>query len=139
MLKMMEIAETNGINVEYHSFRKPVLGLYTHIPYMPPVIGLDTMLNANRRLQRCVMAEELGHHFTSSGERIAKRHYSTQDRLSIDKTEYKALRWAANYLIPENDLLDALKEGLYEVWELADHFEVTEDMMRFRMRLFGVR
>jgi Zn-dependent peptidase ImmA (M78 family) len=103
------------------------------------MIGLSHALNSDRRLHHCVLAEELGHHFTSTGERIAKRYYSTQDRLSIDKCEYKALRWAANHLVPENDLLDVIGEGLYEIWELAEHFEVTEDMMRFRMRLFGVR
>ena len=40
------------------------------------------------------------------------------------------------HLVPENDLLDAISAGLYEVWELAEEFGVTEDMMRFRMRLF---
>jgi len=139
VLKMLEIAESNGIDVEYHSFRRPVLGLYTHIPNMPPVIGLDKTLNANYRLRRCVMAEELGHHFTSAGEQIAKRYYSTFERLTIDKIEYKALRWAANYLVPEDDLLDAIKEGLCEGWELAEHFDVTDEFMGFRMRLFGVR
>ena len=68
------------------------------------------------------MAEEIGHHFTSSGEPVVKRRFSSSDRLTIDKIEYKALRWAANYLVPENSLLDALRDGLCEVWELAEEF-----------------
>ena len=103
------------------------------------MIYLSLRLHADYRLHRCVLAEELGHHFTSAGERMPKRHHSMQDRLSIDKCEYKALRWAANHLVPENDLLDVVSEGLCEIWELAEQFDVTEDMMRFRLRLWGIR
>jgi Zn-dependent peptidase ImmA (M78 family) len=86
-----------------------------------------------------VLAEEIGHHFTSAGERTPKKHHSMQDRLSIDKCEYKALRRAANYLIPEHDLIDVISEGLCEIWELAEHFDVTEELMRFRLRLWGIK
>lgn len=57
-----------------------------------------------------MLAEELGHHFTSAGFGIPKQFYNYSERLVITGIEYKALRWAANYLIPENDLLDALRD-----------------------------
>jgi len=53
--------------------------------------------------------------------------------------EYKVLCWAANYLVPNDDLLDVIASGLCEGWELAEHFDVTDEFMQFRMRLFGVR
>jgi Zn-dependent peptidase ImmA (M78 family) len=137
--QLLWIANKENIIVEYTKLKYSIRGFYCKEPGCLPVIGLDDSLYSDHRLHRCVMAEELGHHFTSVGELIAKKHYSLQDRLSIDKIEYKALRWAANYLIPENDLLDAIKEGLYENWELAEHFDVTDTFMGFRMRLFGVR
>ena len=139
MRHLYDIAENEHIAVEYKKLRAPLRGFYYTAPDCSPIIGLDHSLHSNYRLHRCVMAEELGHHFTSSGVRIAKRHCSTQDRLTIDKIEYKALRWAANFLVPENDLLDAIASGLIEVWELAEDFDVTDEMMRFRMRLFGER
>ena len=136
---LLTIAENDDIAVEYAKLKPPIKGFYWNIPGVRPVICLSQSLHSDRRLHRCVFAEELGHHFTTAGQHIAKRYYSTQDRLTIDKIEYKALRWAANFLIPENFLLDAIASGLYEIWELAEEFDVTEEMMRFRMRLFGVR
>lgn len=136
---LIALAESENIAVDYLKLRRPIQGFYCRESGCQPVIGLSHALHSDHRLHRCVMAEELGHHFTSAGERIAKRHHSLQDRLTIDKIEYKALRWAAMHLVPEDDLLDVIGEGLFEVWELAEHFEVTENMMRFRMRLFGAR
>lgn len=139
MKRLLEIADAEHITIEYRNLTRSLNGFYIWERDRPPYIALSFSLNSNYRLHRCVLAEELGHHFTSIGERIAKRHHSIQDRLSIDKCEYKALRWAANHLVPENDLLDAITSGVEELWELAEEFDVTEDMMRFRMRLFGVK
>jgi Zn-dependent peptidase ImmA (M78 family) len=139
MQTLLAIADAENVAIEYKRIKSSINGMYCHIPDCQPVIYLSLRLHSNRKLHRCVLAEELGHHFTSSGERIAKKYHSTQDRLSIDKCEYKALRWAAYHLIPENNLLDVIKEGLYEIWELAEEFDVTEEFMGFRMRLFGVR
>lgn len=36
------------------------------------------------------------------------------DRLGVSKIEFKAMRWAANYLIPKDNLLDVISSGLYE-------------------------
>lgn len=139
MQHLLAIAESENIAVEYKRIKSSINGMYLHMPNCQPVIYLSLRLRSNRCLHRCVLAEELGHHFTSTGERIAKKHFSTQDRLSIDKCEYKALRWAANHLVPEDALLDVIRGGLCEVWELAEDFDVTEEMMKFRMRVFGVR
>lgn len=139
MQQLFILAENEKIVVEYLRLKSPIKGFYCKEPGCFPFIGLDHSLHSDLRLHRCVMAEEIGHHFTSSGEPVVKRRFSSSDRLSIDKIEYKALRWAANYLVPENNLLDALRDGLCEVWELAEEFDVTEEMMRFRLRLWGVK
>jgi len=137
--QLYTLADSENIIVEYRKFPPKIQGAYCQEQGCPPVIGLSQSLHSNYRLHRCVMAEELGHHFTSSGECIAKRHHCTQDRLTIDKIEYKVLRWATNYLVPEDDLLDVIASGLCESWELAEHFAVTDEFMGFRMRLFGVK
>lgn len=139
MQQLCIVAENEKIVIEYLRLKDPFKGFYCKEPGCLPFIGLDYSLHSDRRLHRCVMAEEIGHHFTSAGAPVVKRRFSNSDRLSIDKIEYKALRWAANFLVPEDDLLDAIRDGLCELWELAEEFDVTEEMMRFRMRLFGVR
>jgi len=139
MKRLLEIADAEKITIEYRKLTRGLNGFYIWEKDCPPHIALSFSLNSNYRLHRCVLAEELGHHFTSIGERSSQKHHSLQDRLTIDKIEYKALRWAANFLVPEDDLLDALRDGLYELWELVEEFDVTEEMIRFRMRLWGVK
>jgi hypothetical protein len=38
------------------------------------------------------------------------------------------MRWAAEYLVPENDPLDVIGSGLYEPWELAEHFNIPKSL-----------
>jgi len=67
---------------------------------------------------------------------MPKEFYNYAARQHIDKAEYKALRWAANYLISDNALLDALREGLDGVSTLAEYFMVTPEIVRLRLKLF---
>lgn len=136
---MYHIAEREGITVCFVDFEPPLDGLYACDRNNTPGIAIAKRLLANKPLLRCVFAEELGHHFTTVGNHMPRAFHSISDRAKIDKAEYKAIRWAANYLIPENDLLDALRSDLYEIWELAEHFCVTEEVVTFRLRLFGQR
>lgn len=48
----------------------------------------------------------------------------------VEKHEYKADKWAVQHLISEEELDDAVAEGHTEMWDLAEHFGVTEDFMR---------
>lgn len=139
MDKMMSIAEEQGIVVYYHNFSNFIKGIYWFESNMPPIIGLDKSLRTSPPLLRCVLAEELGHYFTSYGPQVAHEFCNYSARTAISKMEYKALYWAANYLIPENDLLDVVCSGLYEPWEIAEHFNVTEEFAKLRLRIFGAR
>lgn len=136
--QMLELSSSEGIVVEYFDFSSPLNGLYWASPLLYPVIILSSNLKNDHRQLRCVLAEELGHHFTTVGQCIPKQFYNYGTRLATSKAEYKALRWAANYLIPEDHLLDVISSGLYEPWELAEHFNVTEKFAAFRLRVFGV-
>lgn len=137
---MLEIAEREGIIVEHFNFSSPLNGVYWVSPFLPPVITLAERLKKNPNRMRCVFAEELGHHFTSAGICIPNREfYCYSERTEVTKAEYKALRWAAHFLIPEDELLDAISSGLYEPWEIAEHFRVTDEFATFRLRLFGAR
>lgn len=68
--------------------------------------------------KKCILAEELGHYFTSSGEIIDQRSI-----VNI-KQEKRAHMWAVNELVSCSSFLDAL--NLYQCdHAIAKHLEVT--------------
>lgn len=133
--ELLRLVAAEEIRVEYRDMIPPVEAFYFRRFGFPPTIFLDSRLPRNRRHFRCVLAEELGHHFTTAGNRLPQVHMHYRDRLTINKAEYRAQAWAAKYLIPVDKLLGLLKKECFETWALADSFDVTEDVMRFRMGL----
>lgn len=71
----------------------------------------------------CVLAEELGHHATSSGNILDQS--STSNR----KQEMVARLWAYNNLIGLAGILDCYRAGCHTIYEMADHLEVTEEFL----------
>ncbi|WP_028987648.1 ImmA/IrrE family metallo-endopeptidase [Thermicanus aegyptius] len=137
---LLQLADKMGIKVHYHDFSPPLEGVYWSHPDYPPIIGLSRSLLSDRARYRCVLAEEIGHHFTTPiFATLPKAYFHYRDRLEISRAEYRALKWAANYLIPLDKLCEAQKNGIVDLWDLAEHFDVTEEMMRFRMNLADVR
>lgn len=136
---MLQLAEDEGIEVELFDFAPPVRGIYYVGEGAPPIIGLDNSLMDDSSLLRCVLAEELGHHFTTCGCFMPRQFFNHSDRLHISKIEFKAMKWAVNYLMPDDELIDVISSGLYEPWELAEHFNVTEEFAKFRLRLFAAK
>lgn len=139
MIEMCKIAERENIEIEWQDFIPPVRGIYWAPDGIPPVIWLDKSLEHHPRLLRCVMAEELGHHFTTTGNCLCRTYFNYRDRLAVSKAEYRALKWAAEYLIPKRQLQKALRVRNDTLWDLAELFDVTEEMMDFRIRLPDVR
>lgn len=76
------------------------------------------------------LAHELGHC-------IAGVFYGPESpQILINKCEYKASKWAIKKLIPEKELMAALQHGYTEFWELAEHFNVTEDLVKKAICLY---
>ena len=131
MQKLIEQAEAEGVGVAWHDFGGDTLGLYVYDDI--PMIGIDKSIKDNLFLSRCVLAEELGHHFTSVGRSI---YYCRSLRnINVCKSEHKALRWAAWYLIPRGSIKLALLDGADTVKKMAHYFRVTEEMIWFRLRI----
>jgi hypothetical protein len=136
-LELIRFAEECGIIVEFWDFKPPLEAVYRVMPGFPPVIGLSNSLldRRGRAYFRCVFAEELGHHFTTAGNAIPVTYFHYADRLAVSKAEYLAQKWAALFLMPLDDVVYAVRHGIREVWDFAEYFDVTEDMVRFRMKL----
>jgi len=88
--KMLDLAHKENILVKTFDFAPPLRGIYMCQPDSRPIIGLDVKLNSIVE-ERSIMAEELGHHFTSVGYYVNRQFYNYSMRLHIRKIEYKAL------------------------------------------------
>jgi len=129
------MAATEGVHVEYMPLlpSKGFLGLYVRTRHGAAIV-LDSSLPANPRLERCVMAEEMGHHYTVPGTSAFVACTSATLRTAYRRDEARALRWACDYLMPVHDFLRALREGVTAVEDLADLFYVTPWMVQVRFR-----
>ena len=68
----------------------------------------------------CILAEERGHHFTTSGDII------DQTDIQNRKQEFRARMWAYNEMVGLMGIIDAYKNGCRNSYEVAEYLEVTE-------------
>lgn len=71
----------------------------------------------------CVLAEELGHYYTSVGNII------NQTDVQNRKQELRARMWAYNEMIGLIGIIDAYKNGCRNSYEIAEYLEVTEEFL----------
>ena len=87
-------------------------------------IAIDPSKIEGESDERTKLSHEVGHCITGA----FYNQYSKFD--CRQRHENRADKWAIQYLIPVDDLDEAVAEGYTEMWELADHFGVTEEFMR---------
>lgn len=72
----------------------------------------------------CVLAEELGHHHTSSGD-ILNQNIATNR-----KQEFRARVYGYNLLIGLRGIIQAYESGCRNLYEMAEYLEVTEEYLK---------
>lgn len=80
--------------------------------------------NLSEREKVCILAEEIGHYHTSSGNIL------DQNDMRNAKQERAARVWAYKKLIPEKDIWRAFEEGYTELYEIAEFLDVDEQFLR---------
>ncbi|MDR0917291.1 MAG: ImmA/IrrE family metallo-endopeptidase [Oscillospiraceae bacterium] len=116
--ELLAFADEQGYSVIYDDF--PECGsLSTDADGY--AVGIDKHLNS--RDERTRLAHELGHCETGS---FYSRYIKVQCRKQL---ENKADRWAFERLVPAEDIQSALNNGIFESWDLAEHFGVTDEFM----------
>jgi len=73
--------------------------------------------------ERCIIAEELGHYYTSSGNIL------DQENLNNRKQEQLARSWAYQHLIPLSKIVQAYRDHISGKHDLAEYLNVTEDFL----------
>ena len=115
---MQDRAYNAGIDVVEYSFRnKTIKGLYCD-----GTAAISNNIDTNAE-KACILAEEMGHHYTSAGNIINQA--DEQNR----KQEFRARMWAYNDLIQLNQFVDAYKYGCRNSYEVAEYLEVTEEFL----------
>lgn len=129
------ICEREGVSVSYQTLDpdRGLLGMYVREGIGKWGIILDKSLATQPRWERCVMAEEVGHHKTAGPGTVFVVHFCYHSVIQMNKTETSALRWGTEYLMPTTEFARAIQRGRRSIAELADYFYVTPWMVRRKL------
>jgi len=116
--KLLAIAEKQCVYVYEKAMSRRNKGLYAD-----QIIWINKNINTHQE-KACILSEELGHYFTSSGNIL------DQSSLTNRKQEYRARTWGYEQLIPLHKFIEAWQQGMEGRHAIADYFEVTEDFLQ---------
>lgn len=121
--ELYEIAERDNIDIY-----AAALPLTKSVSFMDNdlncYIGLDYDQIHSIAEEKRKLAHEIGHCKTGA-------FYNRHSKLDlISKHEYSADKWACELLLPKDEMIRAFELGYVEVWQIAEYFDVTEDLVR---------
>lgn len=128
--KLLKEAAHRGIDIYEEPMKPKIKGLYC-----------DNIIWINRftptlKEKACILAEELGHYYTSAGNILDQT--KTENR----KQERCARAWAYKRLIPLSSIVQAYQEGIRNRYEFAEYLDVTEefldDALKWYQEKFGL-
>lgn len=108
----------------------PFRGLYTRTGEQAVIWICPQMTEPQRA---CVLAEEIGHHYTSYGDERTMGYWQ------ISQQETRAIAKAIELLLPWDKLRRILLRENGSRWELAEHLGVTEEFLRWALTYYQVK
>ena len=84
-------------------------------------VFLDFSQIKSTRLLRGVCCHELGHAATGALHKVGSPYEL------VERSEYRANRWAAQHYLPAEDFRAAFAAGYTEPWQLAEYFDMPEE------------
>lgn len=136
--KLFNLAEKEGIGIYYKDLKSlGFLGLYIECYESPSMILLDDSLKSNYKKAYKVLLEELGHHYTSSGDSISCVD-TYLDKLKVNKCEIKAERWLCHYLISNNDLINAINKYPTSVEDICEYLDIDIEMLLSKLKFLSL-
>ena len=123
LAELFDIAEQNDIIIAEMSLAERQ-GMSVMDADGDCIIGIDSDSIDTIAEHNTVLAHEIGHCMTGS-------FYNRYSALDVrTKHEYRADKWAIHKLIPREDMQKAFMDGIVQVWELAEYFNVTEELIK---------
>ena len=83
-------------------------------------VFLDFTKIRSTRLLRGICYHELGHVATGALHKVDSPFEL------VERSEYRANRWAAEHFLDENAFREAFQAGCRELWQLAEYFDLPE-------------
>lgn len=109
--------ENKNVEVVELNLSKNIKGLYAD-----NVIALNKNIKTDKE-KSCIIAEEIGHYYTSSGNIL-----DLSDAMNI-KQEKRAKNWGYEKLVSFESLIKAFKAGTRNKYEIAEYLNITEDFL----------
>ena len=110
-------SDTNVDVIDYPFTSKRIKGLYCDGTI---ALSKDMYIETEKA---CVLAEELGHHYTTVGDIIDQKESENR------KQERRARVWAYHEMISLSDLVDCYHSRCQNQYEVAEHLNVTVEFL----------
>jgi hypothetical protein len=121
---MYSMAEDSQIGIYAFDLGDEMPALSVQHPDWSCDIALDMDHVDDTATEAALLSHELGHCMTGS-------FYDETSPFDIrQRHENRADRWAIKTMLPYEDILSAMRSGCTECWQLASHFDVTEEFIR---------
>ena len=137
---LYKLIEEENIKLEIlDSLPNHIDGMYLKSESSYPIIVINKRIENDSMKFKIVLAEELGHHFTSVGDsRVMFNSYTR--RLQLDKSEITALKWATEYVLPLEKLKPAFFYFYYrQIDSITQELEVTQEFLLARLKFLSHR
>ena len=116
---LQETAREDGIDIIDYNFNSENIKAL----YCDGTVALNSNIETSVE-KACILAEELGHHFTSSGNIVFLETQS--DR----KQERIARGWAYDKMIGLLEIVSAFERRCMNSYEMAEYLGVTEEFLK---------
>ena len=94
-------------------------------------IGIRKNMSSTEKA--CVLAEEIGHYYTTVGNILDQKDASNR------KQEAIARKWAVDKMIAIEDLFYACESGCESLFEIAEYLGITEEFLLEALEVFKKR
>ncbi len=120
------LQEAYDENIEVYEINFPggIKGLYCD-----GFISINKKIKTSRE-KKCVLAEELGHYYTTIGRITDLKNVVNR------KQERQAREWSFEMLVPLKSIIKASYAGCTNLFELSEYLDVTEEFLKDALQYY---
>ena len=96
-------------------------------------VFLDFTQIKSTRLLRGVCCHEMAHVATGALHKVSSPYEL------VERSEYRANRWAAQHHLTVKDFRDAFRSGYTQLWQLAEYFDLPEQDVKNALTYWAER